>query len=51
VLVWSRLLTPQLTMLHPVAVTAVVTLLVVITLAWVIMPRLTQVLRPWLQAQ
>lgn len=51
VLVWSRLLTPRLTMLHPVAITAIVTLLVVITLAWVIMPRLTQVLRPWLHAR
>lgn len=51
VLVWSRLLTPRLVQLHPVAVTAVVTIVVVVTLAWGIMPMLTKWLRPWLHAR
>ena len=48
VLFWSWLLSTRLYMLHPVAVTAVVTILVVASLTWAIMPRLTGVLRPWL---
>ncbi|SFH73685.1 antibiotic biosynthesis monooxygenase [Planctomicrobium piriforme] len=51
VLLWSRLLSPRLTALHPVAVTAIVTMFVVITLAWVIMPWLTKLARPWLHAK
>ena len=47
-LLWSSLISPQLYMLHPVAVSAVVTVLVVISLTWVIMPNLTKAFRPWL---
>jgi antibiotic biosynthesis monooxygenase (ABM) superfamily enzyme len=50
VLLWSKLLGPQLTGLPQVLATAVVTAVVVITLAWVIMPWLTKLLRPWLRA-
>lgn len=48
VLFWSWLLSTRLYMLHPIAVTAVVTILVVTSLTWAIMPRLTRALRPWL---
>lgn len=48
VLFWSWLLSTHLYMLHPIAVTAVVTILVVTSLTWAIMPRLIRVLRPWL---
>ena len=48
VLFWSWLLSTHLSRLHPVAVTAVVTILVVVSLTWAIMPRLHGVLRPWL---
>lgn len=46
---WSRSVGAQLTMLHPVAVTGVVTLLVVATVVWCAMPVLTKALRPWLR--
>ena len=48
VLFWSWLLSTRLYMLHPIAITAVVTIFVVASLTWAIMPRLTGVLRPWL---
>jgi antibiotic biosynthesis monooxygenase (ABM) superfamily enzyme len=48
VLFWSALLSPRLRMIHPFAVTAIVTMLVVATLTWAIMPRLTGLLRSWL---
>lgn len=44
VLFWSWLLSTRLYMLHPIAIT----ILVVASLTWAIMPRLTGVLRPWL---
>ena len=46
VLFWSWLLSTRLYMLHPVIVTAVVTILVVASLTWAIMPRLTGILAP-----
>ena len=46
---WSRTVGSQLTMLHPVAVTGVVTLLVVATVVWCVMPWLTKAMRPWLR--
>lgn len=48
VLFWSRLLPPNLTFLHPIAVTGVVTAVAVITLAWFVMPVLTRALSRWL---
>jgi antibiotic biosynthesis monooxygenase (ABM) superfamily enzyme len=48
VLFWSWLLSSRLYMIHPVAITAVVTILVVASLTWVIMPRLVKILQPWL---
>lgn len=51
VLLWSRLLGPRLTELPSIAATAVVTVAVVITLAWVVMPALTTLLRPWLHGR
>ncbi|QDV68219.1 hypothetical protein Poly24_19280 [Rosistilla carotiformis] len=47
-LLWSHLLGPRLTLLHPVAVSAVVSLAIVITLTWFVMPCLTKWMRPWL---
>ncbi len=49
VLLWSRILTPPLSFLHPVAVTAVVTGVAVVTLTWLVMPNLTRILSPWLK--
>ena len=51
VLLWSMLLAPRLHIFHPVAATAVITLLVVIPLTWGIMPRLTGALRFWLHGK
>lgn len=48
-LLWSRLVGARLVMLHPVLVTAVVTMLVVATVVWCAMPTLTKLLRPWLR--
>ncbi|MBA4031414.1 MAG: antibiotic biosynthesis monooxygenase [Planctomyces sp.] len=50
VVLWSRLLAPHVTSLHPIAVTGMTSLCVVITLAWVVMPLLTKLLRPWLHS-
>lgn len=51
VLVWSRLLGPRLTVLHPILVTAIVVALVVVTLAWFVMPWLTRLFHPWLHKE
>jgi uncharacterized protein len=46
---WSQTVGSRLTMLHPLAVTGVVTLLVVATVVWCAMPLLTKAFRPWLR--
>ncbi len=48
VLFWTTAFDSHLTSLHPIVVTAVVTILTVITLAWCAMPFLVNVFRPWL---
>lgn len=48
VLFWSRTLPPLLQSLHSVAVTAVVTAVAVVTLAWFVMPVLTSCFAGWL---
>jgi uncharacterized protein len=48
VVFWSSLLGAHLTTLPPIAMTAMITFLVTISLAWLIMPLLTKWLRPWL---
>ncbi|MEL6105337.1 MAG: antibiotic biosynthesis monooxygenase, partial [Planctomycetota bacterium] len=50
VLLWSRLLPPLLRPMHPIVVTAVVTAVAVVTLAWLVMPTLTKCLAGWLNA-
>ncbi len=49
VLLWSRVLPLFLQPLHPVAVTAVVTGVAVVTLTWVVMPVLTRSFAGWLR--
>ncbi|QDU07489.1 antibiotic biosynthesis monooxygenase [Gimesia aquarii] len=51
VFIWSRLLMPRLTMLHPILVMAVINICVVVTLAWLVMPALTRLFQPWLQSR
>ncbi len=48
VVLFSRLVGPALSSLPQVAATAIITMLVVVALAWVIMPLLTRAFRPWL---
>ncbi|QDU96630.1 antibiotic biosynthesis monooxygenase [Lignipirellula cremea] len=48
VLFWSWLIGGRMALLHPLAATAVMTGCMVVTLAWVVMPFLTRLLRPWL---
>ncbi|MEM8734996.1 MAG: antibiotic biosynthesis monooxygenase [Planctomycetota bacterium] len=50
VLLWSRALPPFLQPLHPIAITAVVTGVAVVTLTWVVMPVLTRGFAAWLHA-
>lgn len=47
-LLWSTLLPPYLDGMHDLLVRAIVNVLVVITLAWFVMPWLTKVFGPWL---
>lgn len=49
VFLWSRLLAPKLSFLHPVVATASITGLSVISLAWLVMPTLTRLFGPWLR--
>lgn len=51
VLFWSTIVGPRLSTLPHAASTAVLTVLVVITLAWFVMPFLTKLLRPWLHGR
>ncbi|MBA2116235.1 antibiotic biosynthesis monooxygenase [Bremerella alba] len=48
VLFWGNVLPPALSSLHSVVATAVTTIFVTVTLAWVVMPLLTKVFAPWL---
>lgn len=48
VVVWSQLLGQRLGMLPSFVTTGIVTLLVVVTLTWVVMPALTKMFKPWL---
>src|SRR5690606_3814272 len=51
VALWSRLLHPVLQGLPSLLITACVSAAVVVTLAWGVMPLLTKLARPWLQAR
>jgi antibiotic biosynthesis monooxygenase (ABM) superfamily enzyme len=46
--IWSAVLSALRNLTSPVAFTAILTLFVVASLTWFIMPRLTAALRPWL---
>lgn len=50
VLLWSRVLPPFLPSLNPIAVTAWVTGVAVVTLTWLVMPALTRSFARWLHA-
>ena len=49
VLLWSRVLPPFLPSVHPVAITALVTGVAVVTLTWFVMPALTRGFADWLR--
>lgn len=49
VLLWSSTLPPLLPWWHPIATTALVTAVAVITLTWLVMPVLTRSFSGWLQ--
>lgn len=51
VVLWSRLIGPALAGAPALAITAAVTLLTTATLTWAVMPTLTKLLSPWLQAR
>lgn len=48
VVLWANLLRPLTEDLHPIIATAIVTVLVVVSLAWIVMPLLSRLFRPWL---
>ena len=51
VVIWANLLQPLTQNLHQVAGTAIVTVMVVASLAWVVMPMLTRLFNPWLHSR
>ena len=51
VVMWANLLRPLTQNLHQVAGTAIVTVMVVASLAWVVMPMLTRLFKPWLHSR
>jgi uncharacterized protein len=48
VLIWTRVLTPQLNFAHPIVISAIVSGISVVTLAWGVMPILTKCCKSWL---
>jgi hypothetical protein len=51
VFIISQLVAPHLAQLHPLAASAIITMLVVVGLTWAVMPVLTKRLRPWLRQE